>query len=314
MEEKKQIAIGADIGGSHISCAAIDLSTHTIINGSYSIVDVDNHANAKEIISKWSNAIKESLDKIQANEPVGIGFAMPGPFDYIKGIGLFEGENEKFENLNGVNVIEKLQESLNFNSEVSIRFMNDATAFAVGAVWADDKLADKSVLAITLGTGFGSAFIKNTLPVLQGETVPKFGCLYHLPFKDGIADQTFSTRGLTKSYKEKSGIDINGVKEIADKATSDENAVLAFKQFGKELAEFLSPWIKKASINSIVIGGNISKAHTLFLGNLKSELKVLGDHPDISISSENDLQAILGAARLSEENYWNKIQPLLKYM
>ncbi len=305
------VAIGADIGGSHISCAAIDLSTHTIISGSYSIVDVDNQAGAEEIISKWSSAIKESLNKIQVNEPTGIGFAMPGPFDYVKGIGLFEGV-EKFERLNGVNIIEKLQQSLNFKSEVSIRFMNDATAFAVGAIWADYKLADKSVLALTLGTGFGSAFIKDALPVLQGETVPKLGCLYHLPFKDGIADQTFSTRGLIKSYKQKSGIEVKGVKEIADKAPVDENAALTFRQFGKELAGFLSPWIKKASIDSIVIGGNISKAHALFLGILKSELKILGDNPNISISSENDLQAILGAARLSEENYWNKIKSLLK--
>ncbi len=171
--EKKQIAIGADIGGSHISCAAIDLSSHEIIENTYTVEEVDNHASADIIIDKWATAIQETVEKAGINEPIGIGFAMPGPFDYVDGIALFEGANEKFENLNRVNIAKKIKEKLNYKSEVAFRFMNDATAFAVGAVWADYSLSNKNVLAITLGTGFGSAFIEDTLPVLIGKKVPK---------------------------------------------------------------------------------------------------------------------------------------------
>ena len=310
----KKIAIGADIGGSHISCAAIDLSSHEEIENTYTIIEVDNQASADIIINKWSTAIKETVKKASVKEPVGIGFAMPGPFDYVKGIALFEGSNEKFQKLNGVNITEKLNETLGYSKEVPIHFMNDATAFAVGSVWADYNLSNKNVLAITLGTGFGSAFIENTLPVLTGDKVPKLGCLYHLPYNEGIADDTFSTRGLIKAFKEKSGVELNGVKEIAETAVFDSNAMVTFKQFGKNLASFLSPWIKKATIDTLVIGGNISKAHILFQESLAIQLRAHGDDPEIKISSENDMQAILGAARLVEEKYWNKINSLLKYM
>lgn len=40
-------------------------------------------------------------------------------------------------------------------------------------------------LSITLGTGFGSAFIRNHIPIVDGPELPKLGCIYHLPFKDG---------------------------------------------------------------------------------------------------------------------------------
>ncbi len=307
------IAIGADIGGSHISCAAIDLYTHTLIHESYTDIAINNHAEANEIILKWGDAIQQTMQKADVRVPAGIGFAMPGPFDYLQGIGLFR-EVQKFYNLYGVHVEQKLQSALGFHSKVPIRFMNDATSFAVGAVWEDETLANKSVLAITLGTGFGSAFIKNSLPVLEGDTVPYLGCLYHLPYKDGIADDTFSTRGIIKSYEERSGDTAKGVKEIAEKAKTDKAAKQTFEKLGKELAGFLSVWIKKADITDIVMGGNISKAYSLFQESFERELKLSGHEVTVRISDENDLLAILGAARLCEEKYWYKIKPLLKLM
>ena len=84
--------------------------------------------------------------------------------------------------------------------------------------------------------------------------------------------------------------------------------------FGKELADFLSEWIEKASITDIIMGGNISRAYHLFSTSLESELKTRGYEINIQISKENDLMAILGSARLSDETYWNNVEPLLKDM
>jgi glucokinase len=66
------------------------------------------------ITGKWSNAINETVQKAGVDKPVGIGFAMPGPFDYVNGIALFEGSNEKFQKLNGVSITDKLREKLNY--------------------------------------------------------------------------------------------------------------------------------------------------------------------------------------------------------
>ncbi len=313
LQTNKNIAVGADIGGSHISCAAVDMNQHTIITESYTVIDVDNKASAEVIINKWSDAIKQTLNKAGIDEPVGIGLAMPGPFDYLNGIGLFKGV-EKFDNLYGVNVAEKVKTTLSFKNDIPVRFMNDATSFAVGAVWADDHLAKNNVLAITLGTGFGSAFIIDSLPVLKDEKVPELGCVYHLPYKEGIADDTFSTRGLIKAYQDRTGTTLPGVKEIAEMAGSDKNATDTFNQFGKELADFLSPWISKASITNMIIGGNISKAYKLFKDAFETELRESGNDVVVQISDKNDLMAILGSARLSEENYWERVKSLIKDM
>jgi len=311
LKTSKNIAIGADIGGSHISCAAVDMNQHFILPESYTVKEVDNKGSAEEIINKWCDAISQTLSKIAVNEPVGIGLAMPGPFDYINGIGLFKGV-EKFENLYGVNVAEKIKLTLSFKNDIPVRFMNDATSFAIGAVWADDNLAGKNVLAITLGTGFGSAFIMNSLPVFKDKMVPELGFVYHLPYKEGIADDTFSTRGMIRAYLDRTGIALKGVKEIANLASSDKHAADTFNQFGEELADFLSSWISEASITNIIMGGNISKAYELFKDTFEAELRKSGSDVVVQISDMNDQMAILGSARLSDKNYWERVKSLLK--
>ena len=50
MSEKSKIAIGVDIGGSHIYSAAVDLSTHHIIPGTGSDEKINNKASSKEIL------------------------------------------------------------------------------------------------------------------------------------------------------------------------------------------------------------------------------------------------------------------------
>jgi glucokinase len=100
---KKSIAIGTDIGGSHISCAAIDLITGNILKETKAERTVNNQASAAEIISVWSSALADSLSEVPISEVKGIGFAMPGPFDYVKGISYIKGV-AKYENLYGFNV------------------------------------------------------------------------------------------------------------------------------------------------------------------------------------------------------------------
>src|SRR5664280_2669555 len=82
----KKIAIGTDIGGSHISCAAIDLLSGKIIRDTLTERPVDNQAAANVIIGAWSDALWSVLKKVPRKQVKGIGFAMPGPFDYVKGI------------------------------------------------------------------------------------------------------------------------------------------------------------------------------------------------------------------------------------
>ncbi|MDF1571117.1 MAG: ROK family protein [Bacteroidales bacterium] len=311
--KQSPLSIGADIGGSHISCAAVDMKNHTIIDHTHASIDVDNKADASTIIRSWCNAIQQTLEKAGTAIPAGIGLAMPGPFDYVNGIALFEGVG-KFDHLNGVNVAEEMQKQLAFPDPVPVRFMNDATSFGVGAVWLEPELASRNVLALTLGTGFGSAFIIDSLPVITDERVPEMGCVYHLPYRDGIADDTFSTRGMIKAYKERTGKTAGGVKEIAVRAGTDEQAAETFRQFGAGLSEFLAPWVAKAAISEIIIGGNVTRSYDLFRKPFEQGFRDKGLNVSVRISGDTEQMAILGSARLADDDYFTRIQPLLKDM
>ena len=238
----KKLAIGADIGGSHITCAAIDLVSGNILKDTISEREVNNQAPAKDIIGVWADALAGSLKKVPSGTVKGIGFAMPGPFDYVKGICYIKGV-AKYENLYGINVQEAIAAELKVPEDFLIRFMNDASSFAVGEAWAGSATKALKSLSITLGTGFGSAFISNRIPIVDGPLVPKIGCVYHLPYRDGIADDYFSTRGLLGRYKKLTGMDLKGVKELAGLASSEKNVMDLFTDFGDNLAIFLAPWL-----------------------------------------------------------------------
>ena len=54
---KRELAIGVDIGGSHISCAVINLSTTQVIEETFTENDQDNHANSESMNGVWGDTI-----------------------------------------------------------------------------------------------------------------------------------------------------------------------------------------------------------------------------------------------------------------
>jgi glucokinase len=310
----KKFAVGIDIGGSHISCALIDMGDGSVQKESLAEVPVDNKASAEAILNSWVTALKKSISKIKSNQLCGIGFAMPGPFDYEKGIALFE-RVDKYEGLYGVNVTNQISNVMGFSAGFPIRYMNDATAFAVGEAWIGKAAGHKKSIAITLGTGFGSAFIESGLPVLEREDVPKLGCVWHLPYKDGIADDYFSTRWYIKSYATKTGNSLSGVREIAELASKgDNNAISLFNEFGNNLGKFLGTWIKSFGAEVIVIGGNMTGAYNLFGPSLQSAFEKQKINVKVQLSELKEDAAIIGSARLLDGSFWEKIKPLLSKM
>lgn len=309
----KKYAIGTDIGGSHISCAVIDLENESIEKESFSTVKIDNQASADEILNRWVLALKQSLKTINASKLAGIGFAMPGPFDYEKGLALFHGV-AKYEGLYGINVKNQLIELLGLHDDVDIRFMNDATAFAVGEAWMGNAAGKSRSVSITLGTGFGSAFIDEGVPVVEREDVPEMGCVWHLPFKEGIADDSFSTRWFIKRFEEKFHRTVEGAKEVAEESEKNPEAKEIFVEFGQNLGSFLGPWLNKFEAETLVIGGNVSGAYNFFGPCFEEYLKKINVKTEIKLSKLMEDAAIIGSARMFDENFWEKIKPLLSKM
>ena len=309
----QKLAIGADIGGSHISCAAVDIVSYKILKETITEREVNNKAPASEIISVWADALSAAVSKIPRENIKGIGFGMPGPFDYVKGISYIKGV-AKYENLYGCNVKEEIAKALKVPADFPVRFMNDVSSFAVGEALVGKAAAYNRSMCITLGTGFGSAFISNRIPVVDGPEVPKLGCVYHLPYKDNIADDYFSTRWFIGSYNKLTGLEIKGVKELAEKAACDQIAINLFREFGDNLAIFLAPWLKKFKAEIVVIGGNISHAYNLFGDTFESQLKREECNCRVALSELKEDAARLGAAFLMDEKFWKDIQHALPLM
>ncbi|MBK7215413.1 MAG: ROK family protein [Bacteroidales bacterium] len=313
MTEASKIAIGADIGGSHICCAAIDLSTHKIIHGTYREEKINNKASAEEILGGWSKALSGSLSGFDKSLLAGIGFAMPGPFDYANGIALFK-RVEKFDNLYGVNVSEELRKLMNLDASIPFRYINDATAFAIAEAWVGKAGNYDKMIALTLGTGFGSAFVDHGIPVTEGETVAEMGCVWHIPFKDGIADDYFSTRWFIKNFEVKTGKTVHGVKDIADMINTEPAALELFEEYGSNMGHFLAPWIRKFDANVIVMGGNITGAFGIFGKYLQKALEDNDLHVQLLLSDLKEDAAIMGGARLLVEDFWVNVKDLLPNM
>lgn len=300
-------SIGVDIGGSHISCAVIDLERIEIVRETLTEMPVDNKGKASEIIETWSAAIRKSMYAIHSGQIRGIGFAMPGPFDYLNGISQIRGVC-KYENLYGLNVGEEISKSIGLKSGQSVRFINDASAFAVGEAKGGKAAGATRSMVITIGTGIGSAFIKNGVPVVSGESVPEKGWVYHIKYRDSIADDYFSTRWYLKRFKEVTGRVADGVKSIADEAVSDEHIMEIFNEFGASLAGFLAPILNRFGAEVLVLGGNISRAINLFGPSLRLELKNNNCHTTPHLSELREDAALIGSAYLLDSEFWHAVK------
>lgn len=309
----KTIAIGADIGGSHISCAAVDLVSGKVLRETFAERAVNNQAQASMIITTWTDALSESLLKVPPEKVKGVGFAMPGPFDYVRGICYIKGV-AKYENLYGFNITDAVASSLDVPDTFLIRFMNDVSAFAVGEAFVGKASTVIRSMSVTLGTGFGSAFISNKIPVVDGPDVPKLGCVYHLPYKDGIADDYFTTRWFLSQYKKSTGKELGGVRELAESAGSDKTVNDLFNDFGNRLGIFLAPFLTRFGAEILIVGGNISHAYNLFGEVFEKSLKKEKCDCRVVLSSLKEDAAIIGSAFLLNDDFWKAVQHALPLM
>lgn len=306
---KKKYAIGADIGGSHICTILVDMENGRMIHESLVEQKVDNRAPADEIFNNWADAISRTMEHANNGELAGIGFAMPGPFDYKTGVALLKNV-AKYESLYGINVGKELKRILGLPATMPFRYLNDAMLFAIGECWIGKASAYKNVVAITLGTGFGSAFLTDSVPVIEGERVPPMGYVYHIPHKTGIADDYFSTRWFVNEYAARTGRLCKGVKEIAELAATEPVAKKLFEDFGHSLGIFMSPLVNTFEAGCLVIGGNISGAYQLFGSAFEKAMKDQNAEVKIVISELMESAAMVGSARLLDDGFWKEVEPL----
>ncbi|HJT75018.1 MAG TPA: ROK family protein [Chitinophaga sp.] len=275
---KKSIVLAADIGGSHITSALVNMAECRIIPGSVFRAHVDANGSAASIIDSWSRIMQHSMEEGGGADCLGI--AMPGPFNYEEGVSLIQGLH-KYEALYGLNIKKLLADSLHMPA-AQIRIANDASCFLQGELFCGAARGRRNVLGLTLGTGFGSAIAENGIAVEAA--------YWNTPFLSSRAEDHFSSRWFLQRYKELSGKEESGVKQIALLAIESEAAKAVFSEFGSNLAVFLQEQAFKPSV--VILGGNIAHAFHLFIATLEKGL------PDTRfiLSALGEEAPLLGAA------------------
>lgn len=293
---KKEYAIGMDVGGTHITSAVIDVTDMKVLGNSLHKECFDSNLPVNQVMDFWEKSIRLSLIKSEVGDFKGITVCIPGPFDYENGISMIKGQ-DKYENFYGLNIRDLIRERLHLPVDFKIFFENDAVCFGKGEVYKEKQNLSKRVMAVTLGTGLGSCFIKNGVSISSGTQVPADGEIWNLPFKNEIAEDHVSLRGLLSNYFILSGIQLKSGLELYELATnSDKNALKSFESFGEDLAEIVIPWLKKFSVEHFIIGGKIANSNTLFLPSFNKRIKEAGCDISIQISEDNENAALLGAA------------------
>ncbi|WEA00609.1 ROK family protein [Mucilaginibacter sp. SJ] len=273
----------ADIGGSHITAAVCDCKTNVISEQSSLRANVNSKGDAINILNAWNDALERVLDQSPVHVS-GMALAMPGPFDYERGISLIKGL-DKYESLYGTDIRKYFSNALQI-PESRIKFRNDAEATVAGECITGAGKGEDNVIGITLGTGFGSAhFAEGEFRDLN---------LGSLPFKETIADDYLSTRGIIRRYYELSGKSANNVKELAAIADRDDAVVQVFEDFAENLGNFLRPHLLKLAPDRLILCGNIAKAAGLFLTSLTDRLP----HIKIELAQLGEHAALIGAANL----------------
>jgi len=285
---KQNQILSLDIGGTHVTSAFTNTSNFSLNEQSVCRRHVDPAAPAEEIIEAWADCIRKSAER--ADHEIGkTGIAMPGPFDYDKGISLIS-EQDKFRSLYKKNVRELLAAALRIPKS-SILFMNDAAAFLLGEVCAAGFDDDQVTVGVTLGTGLGSGLYKD------GKVTDLD--LWNSPFRSGIAEDYLSTRWFVKEFKEKTGVTLAGVKEMIDSAEHKAVVESLFLEFGHTLGKFLLNVARDNDASRIIIGGSISLSHQRFEEALKSVWKEEGEEmPLIHFSKLGEKAALIGSGAL----------------
>lgn len=300
-------SIGVDIGGSHITACKYDLQQEKLDDSSLVYRKIDPKGSKSEILGGWVEALKECQGSL-SSKITGIGIAMPGPFDYYNGISLIK-DLDKLNALYEANIRLELAERLKLQPS-QIRFINDATAFSIAEAKVGCARNFKRVVAITLGTGLGASFLIEGKPILRDKSVPEGGFLYNQFYRNEIADNVFSTRGILRRYREISGKEVQNVRILSEMAEKDSQAKQCFIEFGDDLGEFLDLYLRAFNADAVVLGGNISKAFPLFGQSLIEKLGKI----EIIKSNLGEKAAIIGSALLLDDDYYSEISSTLKLM
>ncbi|QCR20701.1 ROK family protein [Agrococcus sp. SGAir0287] len=240
-----------EVGGTHVTAALVDLASHGVLAEHRGHPDA--HGTAESLLGAWIDAAR-LLGPVEGDWVV----AMPGPFDYASGVGRFR-DVGKFDSLDGVDVGTALRAAL----DADVRFVNDADAYGLGEWFAGAAQGSSRAVLLTLGTGLGSAFVADGVPVDDGDSVPLDGEIHFATLRGLPIEEVVSRRALMAAGIAATGVE-RDVHELAIAARGGEAAASSVLASGfAAVGEVIRPWLERFDAEVLVIGGSMSRSWDL---------------------------------------------------
>lgn len=245
-----------EIGGTHVTAAKLqgpEGGWH-VVPGSLVRRHLDAHASADVLL----DVLAEAAQALGRGHSGAWGVALPGPFDYHRGIGLYV-DVGKFDQLRGVDVRAGLARRLG-PAVQSLAFLNDADAFGIGEFAMGAVGNSRRAACITLGTGVGSCFLADGVPVKTGNDVPPDGSCYLLQYRGRPLEETVSRRAIRRGFAgTNSDAGTPDVHEIAAAARAgDALAGAVLEQAFSAVGEAAGSYLSRFGAEVLIIGGSMA--------------------------------------------------------
>ena len=276
-----------EVGGTHVTAALVDPLAWTLV-GLRHRRPVEAAGLAAGIIAAWTAA----ADEVDAAIGARWGVAMPDPFDYERGIALFEGVG-KFETLKGLDIAAALGGSIAARP-ASVSFVNDADAFVLGEWLIGAGQTSRRCVGITLGTGVGSGWIADGAVVSSGPTVPPGGRAHRITLDGRSLEDVMSRRAIRAAYSGATGDSEADVRDIAERARTGEDAAIQILHTATNgLGRALGPYFERFKPDVVVVGGSMSASWDVLAPGFLSAFPTV---PPIRLSADAEAAGLAGAA------------------
>jgi predicted NBD/HSP70 family sugar kinase len=247
-----------EIGGTHVTAAVVDAGTWQVVAGTGVRRSIDPRGPADTLIA----TMVEAGRSLRPDDGSLWGVAIPGPFDYVRGIADFHGVG-KFDALRGVDLGDVLRRTLTkANGRVS--FVNDAEAFAIGEWAAGAAQGHHRVIGVTLGTGVGSAFLVDGVAQRRRPGVAPDGRLDLVQVDGRPLEDLVSRRAIRARYGSLVGDPAAthlDVRDIAARVRNgDPDAIRAVEKPLQLLGTVVAPFAVEFAASMLIVGGSIALA------------------------------------------------------
>lgn len=262
MNDKKDAYLAIDMGGTFLKSVVADKNGH-LFTGSQFKTPSHSGQSKDKIIESIRRCISHSLNFIHAAERdlKKIGVAIPGPFDYKKGVFLME---HKFQEVYGENLKGLIADILTTGTHIPVCCVHDANVVLTGELWKGRARLYKNAAVVTLGTGIGFAHSLNRVVQCTALGSPSV-TIYKEPYKDGILEDYVSQRGILKIYTGQNPHRTPDNFTVLDIAKQADNgyppAIRTFRMIGEILSASLVRILPEKKTECLLLGGQISHAY-----------------------------------------------------